>query len=166
MRSLIRTQGDAAGLIARLGLAVVMFPHGAQKVLGWWGGPGLHAAYQMFTAQMHIPGFFAGCAIAAEFLGAIALFFGVLSRLAAAAIGFEMLVAVALVHWKFGFFMNWMGQAKGEGFEYHLLLFALVAVVLVKGGGLYSFDRLLSRSRTHARMPARSPLPEEEPLTV
>lgn len=165
MSSVLRTKDDAAALVARLGAAVVMFPHGAQKVLGWFGGPGLHAAFQMFTTQLHVPPFFAGCAIAAEFLGSIALFLGLFSRLAAAAIGVEMIVAVWLVHWQNGFFMNWLGTQKGEGFEYHLLLLALLGVVLIRGGGRLSLDLLLARPPAERASEPRR-VAAAEPLTV
>ena len=82
-KALLRTDGGGSALVLRIFLAVVLFPHGAQKVLGWFGGPGLATSISMLTVHMHIPLFFAILAIAAEFLGPIGLFFGFLTRIAA-----------------------------------------------------------------------------------
>ncbi|OPY69551.1 MAG: putative oxidoreductase MhqP [Syntrophorhabdaceae bacterium PtaU1.Bin034] len=144
-KALLRTDSDAAVLVLRLFLAVVFFPHGAQKVLGWWGGHGLEATITAFTTKMHIPLPFAILAIIAEFLGPIGLFFGFLTRIAAFGVGFTMLVAALMVHLKFGFFMNWFGQKAGEGFEYHLLIIAIALALVIKGGGLWSIDRAITK---------------------
>jgi putative oxidoreductase len=101
------------------------------------------------TSQLGIPAVFAGLAIAAEFLGAIGLITGTLSRIAAFGIAVTMLVAVVMVHASNGFFMNWTGAQAGEGFEYHILAIALAAVVMVKGAGNWSIDKLLSAKLAH-----------------
>ncbi len=145
MRKWIETQDDVVAMIARLALGGVMFPHGAQKVLGWFGGYGLSGTYHWFTIQMGIPGFFAVLAIAAEFLGSLGLIAGALSRVAAFGIASIMAVAVVMVHAHNGFFMNWFGNQKGEGFEYHILALALAAIVMIRGGGRWSVDRALTR---------------------
>src|SRR5207244_3879569 len=116
---------EFAPLFLRVLLAAVMFPHGAQKVLGWFGGHGFGGTMQFFTQQSHIPAPFAFLAIIAEFAGSIALLFGLLTRLSAFGIGVNMAVAMFLVHLPNGLFMNWSGQQKGEGFEYHLLAIAV-----------------------------------------
>jgi putative oxidoreductase len=144
-RALLRTDGSVSALVLRIFLAVVLFPHGAQKVFGWFGGPGLSAGISMLTVNMHIPLFFAILAIAAEFLGPICLFFGFLTRIAAFGIAVEMVVAVLLVHLKFGFFMNWFGGKAGEGFEYHLLMIGMAIALIIAGGGLWSVDRAPTR---------------------
>jgi putative oxidoreductase len=143
MRSLLKTRDDVVPLILRVFLAIVMFPHGAQKVLGWFGGYGL-AGTMHFMTGMGIPAVFAALAIAAEFLGPIGLFIGLLTRVAAFAIGVEMVVAAMLVHTANGFFMNWTGQQKGEGFEYHLLVIAVSVALMITGGGKLSLDLALS----------------------
>jgi putative oxidoreductase len=97
-----------------------------------------------FTNMMHIPWIFAFLAICAEFLGSLGLIVGLLGRVAAFGIISNMVVAVLLVHSKVGFFMNWTGQQKGEGFEYHLLAIAIAIVILVRGSGAFSIDRALS----------------------
>jgi putative oxidoreductase len=94
---------------------------------------------------MHIPALFAFLAIAAEFFGGLGLVVGLLGRVAAAGIAANMLVAVAMVHARFGFFMNWTGAQKGEGFEYHLLVLAIAATLIAKGSGALSIDQLLSK---------------------
>lgn len=120
-----------------------MFPHGAQKALGWFGGYGFSGTMGFFTGQMHIPALFAFLAIAAEFAGSIGLILGFFSRVAAFGIAANMLVATLTVHASNGFFMNWLGNQKGEGFEYHLLVFGLALGVILSGGGKWSVDRLL-----------------------
>lgn len=140
---LFKTESDLTLAALRLVLGVVFFAHGAQKVLGWFGGYGLSATMGAFTHQMGIPAVFAALAIAAEFLGGIGLMAGLLSRVAALGIAINMMVAVVLVHAQNGFFMNWYGNQKGEGFEYHLLAIVLAVAVLVKGAGAFSLDRVL-----------------------
>lgn len=147
LRKLMATQPRVSLLLVRLLLGGVMFPHGAQKALGWWGGHGLGATLQAFTTQMGIPLVFAWLAVAAEFLGSLGLIVGLLTRVAALGIGTVMVVAVVLVHGANGFFMNWTGNQKGEGFEYHLLAIAAALVLMIDGGGLASLDRALSGGR-------------------
>lgn len=142
---LFKTNDSFAQLIARLTLGIVMFPHGAQKALGWFGGFGFSGTMNFFTQQMHIPAPLAFLAIAAEFAGSIGLILGCLSRVAALGIGTNMVVAIATVHAPNGFFMNWYGTQKGEGFEYHLLAIGLALIVLFLGAGKASLDRLISR---------------------
>jgi putative oxidoreductase len=122
-----------------------MFPHGAQKLLGLFGGAGFSASLKWFESTFNIPFVFALLAILAESLGAVALITGFLTRVAALGIAVDMIVAVYLVHWKVGFFMNWMGNQKGEGFEYHILAVGIALALLVKGGGLWSIDRAIAK---------------------
>ena len=109
LRKLRQTEDDAGMLIVRLALGIVMFPHGAQKLLGWFGGQG-------FAATMK------------GALGTIGL----------------MLGAIFMVHLPNGFFMNWMGQQKGEGIEYHILVLGMALAILIKGSGSLSVDRAMS----------------------
>jgi putative oxidoreductase len=143
--TLLKTNDSFAPLIARLTLGAVMFPHGAQKVLGWFGGYGFNGTMGFFTGTMHIPAVFAVLAIAAEFAGAIGLIVGLFGRVAAFGIAVNMLMAILLVHGSNGFFMNFAGNQKGEGFEYHLLAIGLALVVITAGSGRWSIDRLLAR---------------------
>jgi len=146
LRKLIHTNSHAAPTILRLALGVVFFAHGAQKMMGWWGGYG-------FSGTMHgfehggIPAVFAFLAIAAEFFGGLGLILGLFGRVAAFGIACVMVVAIAKVHAVNGFFMNWAGRQKGEGFEYHVLVLAMTAAIMIAGSGAWSVDRVLSRTR-------------------
>ena len=144
LKFITKTNNDLSLLFVRLVLAVVMFPHGAQKVLGWFGGYGYLGTYTYLTKQIGAPAPFAILAIATEFLGPVALALGLFGRAAAAGIAGIMVVAVATVHFKNGFFMNWSGAQAGEGFEYHILMVALALLVVIKGSGAYSVDRKIS----------------------
>ena len=144
-RAILRTNNSAALAIVRLGLGLVMFPHGAQKMLGWFGGPGFKGTMGFFM-QQGIPAPLAFLAIAAEFFGGLGLIIGFLSRIASFGVLCNMIVAIAMIHGANGFFMNWSGRQKGEGFEYHLLTIAISLAILIGGGGALSVDRLLSRS--------------------
>lgn len=144
LQLLLKTNNSAAPLLARLGLGLVMFPHGAQKVLGWFGGYGFDGTMGFFTGTLHIPAVFAFLAIAAEFAGSLGLITGFLSRIAAFGIAATMSVAIFMAHAGNGFFMNWNGNQKGEGFEYHLLAIALALVVMIQGAGKASVDGLLA----------------------
>ncbi|MFA5276714.1 MAG: DoxX family protein [Candidatus Omnitrophota bacterium] len=142
---LIDTKKDYAALVLRLMLGFVFFAHGAQKALAWFGGGGFFNTMNAFTQQMHIPYVFALAAITAEFLGSIALIAGFLTRIASFSIAVVMFVAIWMVHWQNGFFMNWSGMQKGEGFEYHLLVIAISIALMIKGGGSFSIDKKISK---------------------
>jgi putative oxidoreductase len=141
---LISTPNDRTLAMLRLTLGVVFFAHGAQKMLGWFGGPGFSGTMQLFN-QMGVPDVLAFLAIAAEFFGGLGLLVGFLGRVAALGIIINMLVAVAAVHSPHGFFMNWSGTQQGEGFEYHLLAIAIALAVFIKGSGAMSADRVLTQ---------------------
>ena len=140
---LLKTNNHAAPLIARVMLGLVMFPHGGQKMLGWFGGHGFSGTMNHFTGTMQIPAVFAFLAILAEFAGALGLIFGLFSRVAAFGIACVMAVAILTVHAANGFFMNWSGAQNGEGFEYHLLVFGLALIVMIYGGGKASLDSVI-----------------------
>src|SRR5215470_4783999 len=131
--------------VLRVVLGFVFFAHGAQKALGWFGGYGFSGTMGFFTHQMGIPAPFAFLAICAEFFGGLGLIVGFLGRVAAFGISINMLVAIFTVHIHNGFFANWSGQQKGEGFEYHLLALALLLLIMIKGSGALSVDRALSK---------------------
>jgi putative oxidoreductase len=139
---LLQTDDSVAGLILRLTLAVVIFPHGAQKVLGWFGGPGFKGTMEFFTGA-GIPSALALLVMAAEFLGPLGLAVGLFTRLAAFGIACVMLGAIITVHWPHGFFMNWLGTQQGEGFEYHLLVLGIAITLMIVGGGTWSLDGAL-----------------------
>jgi putative oxidoreductase len=153
-RRFLQTDDDVSALVMRLALGVVFFPHGAQKVLGWFGGPGASATIQGF-AKMGMPPALTVLILAAELGGSLLLILGFLTRLGALGIGCVMAGAIFLVHSKVGFFMNWSGTQRGEGFEYHVLALGLAIALLIKGGGALSVDRALTREdRGTVAMPA------------
>jgi putative oxidoreductase len=147
-RKIVDTTSDPVLTILRLVLGAVFFAHGAQKMLGWFGGSGFTGTMGFFTRQMGIPAPLGFLAIATEFFGGLGLLVGLFSRIAAFGITTEMVVVVFMIHRHFGFFMNWGGNQKGEGFEYHLLAIALGLSIVVKGSGAFSIDRLLTGSRS------------------
>ena len=126
---LFHTDNDYTLAVLRVILGIVFFAHGAQKALGWFGGPGFNGTINFFQ-QAGIPAWLAVLAIAAEFLGGLGLLVGLLARVAALGIITNMVVAILMVHSKVGFFMNWSGDQKGEGFEFHLLAIAVGLAVL------------------------------------
>ncbi|MEE9495896.1 MAG: DoxX family protein, partial [Desulfobacterales bacterium] len=134
-----------AGFVLRVLLGVVMFPHGAQKLLGWFGGYGFSGTMGFFTDTMGIPAVFAFLVIMSEFFGSLALIAGAITRLAAFGAGCVMLGAILMVHLPNGFFMNWAGKQQGEGFEFHLLAMAIAVALMIIGGGRWSIDGLLTR---------------------
>jgi putative oxidoreductase len=143
-RKLFATDDSTATSVLRIVLGAVMFGHGAQKMLGWFGGPGFSGTMGLFTGYLHIPAAFAFLALAAEFFGGLGLILGFLTRIAAFGIAVNMVVAIAMVHGPFGFFMNWTGAQKGEGFEYHLLTLAITAFLMIRGAGAFSLDRAIA----------------------
>ena len=152
LHRLVKTDSDYALTTLRLVLGTLFFIHGCQLMLGWFGGYGLSGSMQFFNQHLGIPAAFAFLAICTEFFGGLMLILGLAGRLAALGIICDMAVAVVKVHWQFGLFMNWFGNQKGEGFEYHLLAISIGLVIVLRGSGALSLDRLLARSR--ASIPA------------
>jgi putative oxidoreductase len=149
-RRLVATDARWPSAIARLTLGLVMFPHGAQKMFGWFGGYGFAGTYGFLTTKAGLPGVLAAAAIIVELTSAVLLIVGALSRLGALGITAMMIGAIVTTHLPHGFFMNWGGDKTGEGFEYHLLAIGLALVVLVGGGGALSIDRAFMRRRPAA----------------
>jgi putative oxidoreductase len=143
LHAIVSTQADFVALVARLALALVILPHGLQKVFGWFGGAGIAGTLKGFRS-IGIPTPFGALAIAAEFLGPFGLAFGLLGRVAALGIASVMLTAAVKVHTPNGFFMNWFGQQKGEGYEFHLLALGLATIILITGSGALSLDLALA----------------------
>jgi putative oxidoreductase len=145
IKKLLETNDDIAGFVLRVLLGVVMFPHGAQKLLGWFGGYGFSGTMGFFTGKLGIPAVFAFLVIMSEFFGSLALIAGAITRLAAFGVGCVMLGATLMVHLPHGFFMNWAGKQQGEGFEFHLLAMAIAVALMIIGGGRWSIDGLLTK---------------------
>ena len=151
LRKMLHTDDDYVLTLSRVVLGIIFLAHGSQKVFGWFGGPGFDQTMKAFVQGMGIPAFFAVMAILAEFLGGIGLLVGLLSRIAAVGIAMNMIVAVSLVHAENGLFMNWSGKQRGEGFEYHLLALSVAVLVVVRGAGAWSLDRVLESWLTGGR---------------
>ena len=134
------TNNDWTGLITRLTLGLVLFPHGAQKMLGMFGGYGFAGTMGFFTNTVHLPWILGFLVIIIEFVGAISLIAGFASRLWSALIIVLFIGIIFTSHVDNGFFMNWFGNQKGEGYEYHLLVIGLCLATLVNGSGKYSVD--------------------------
>jgi len=144
MKQLFTTQADWAGLILRLSLGMIMFPHGAQKLLGWFGGYGFSGTMKFFTNTMKLPWVVSFLIIILEFVAPLGLITGFAGRLWALALLVIMLGAIITTNARHGFFMNWFGNQAGEGFEYHLLALALSLAVILRGSGAASVDRALT----------------------
>jgi putative oxidoreductase len=143
LRKLIETDSnDIAALIARVALGIVVLPHGLQKLFGMFGGYGFGPTVEFF-ASIGVPAFIAVLVILGDSFGALFLILGLISRVSAAGITLIMLGAVFMVHLPNGFFMNWFGTQKGEGFEFHILALGLALIVLFRGGGKWSLDGVI-----------------------
>ena len=139
-RDIFLTRNDWTGLILRLTLGLVLFPHGAQKLFGWFNGYGFDGTMQFFTETVGISSFVGFLVILIESIGAVLLVLGVGSRIMAVAI-FGVMTGVLLTsHMQHGFFMNWNGTAAGEGMEFDLLCLGLAVAIAVNGGGRFSAD--------------------------
>jgi putative oxidoreductase len=144
LTGVLATTDSFSLFVLRLALGIVVLPHGLQKVFGWFGGWGVEGTLGWF-AGIGIPAFLGILAIAADFLGALALLAGVGTRIAAFGIGMNMVVAALVVHRPNGFFMNWAGNQAGEGYEFHILAAAIALVLVLGGAGRWSLDRLFAR---------------------
>lgn len=142
MAVFLESRAGIDGLFLRLALGIMMFPHGAQKMVGWFGGHGFSGTLTFFSEHMGIPVIFGVAAILTEFFGAIALITGAFTRIAALGIGGTMVVAAGF-HIKNGFFMNWAGNQAGEGIEFHLLAIGISAALIVRGAGSFGLDQYM-----------------------
>jgi putative oxidoreductase len=145
MNTIFQTEERWSPVILRVILALVIFPHGAQKLLGWYGGAGYEGTIGFLTQQMELPWLLAFLVIVGEFVGPLALVAGLMTRFTAASLGIIMLGAITMVHWPHGFFMNWFGQQTGEGFEYHLLVIGIGLSLMATGAGKWSIDHVIGQ---------------------
>jgi putative oxidoreductase len=137
---LVTNSNNWAALIARIGLAAVVFPHGAQKLFGWFGGYGFTGTMNFMTTQGGLPYFVALLVILIESIAALMVLFGFGTRIAALGIFGLFVIITVQYHSSFGFFMNWAGTQKGEGIEYFILLLSLALLLIITGGGKASAD--------------------------
>lgn len=145
LKFILKTDNNLSSLFLRLGLGIVFFPHGAQKVLGWFGGTGFSKTIEIFTTKMHMPLPVVILLMAIEFIGSLFLIIGFLTRVSALGIGGAMAVCAGVAHVQNGFFMNWFGQKQGEGFEFHILVVGMAIALIISGGGALSLDRSISK---------------------
>jgi putative oxidoreductase len=144
VKRLMGTSNDVSLTTLRVVLGVVFFAHGAQRMLGWFGGDGFQGTMGALT-QTGMPAPVALLIICAQFFGGLGLIVGLFTRIASLGVAGLMMGAIFMVHLPNGFFMNWMGTQKGEGIEYHLLALAMAAALLLRGAGAFSLDRVLSK---------------------
>ena len=145
MKYLFQTNDKFSYWVPRVILGCVMFPHGAQKLFGWFGGFGFTNTMTYFTQTAGLPWIIAFLVVIGESLGSIGLIVGFLTRLSALGLICIMMGAIITVHIPNGFFMNWFGKQAGEGFEYHLLVIGMSIPLLINGGGKYSVDILINK---------------------
>jgi putative oxidoreductase len=152
MKNLLATNpNNWSALIARLALAIVVFPHGAQKLFGLFGGFGFQGTMGFLTTQAGLPYIIALLVILIESIASLFILFGFLTRIAAVGI-FGLFMGVMLkIHAGNGFFMNWSGTQKGEGIEYFLLLLGLALILIISGGGKASVDAALTKDTVRAK---------------
>lgn len=144
--NILKTHNDWTSFILRLTLGIALFPHGAQKLLGMFGGHGFNGTMDFFTTQVGLPWIIAFLVIIIEFFSSLALIVGFVSRLWSAAIIFLFVGIIYTQQWQNGFFMNWFGTQNGEGFEYSLLVIGIAFALVINGSGKYSIDSILSKS--------------------
>ncbi len=148
MKALLMKQFETdetwAPVVLRVMMGSIMFPHGAQKLLGWYGGMGFSKTMEMFTGN-GMPWMIAFLVIIGESVGMLSLIAGFFTRFCAASLAIIMLGAIGLVHLPNGFFMNWFGKQAGEGYEYHLLVIAICAALMLTGGGRASVDGMIAK---------------------
>ena len=147
-KKIINTGNDHSLLILRVVLGVVLMAHGLQKAFGWFNGFGWNNTINYFTGTVGIPALLGAFVILIETLGALFLILGFAGRINAALMGIVIIGAMVVDHVKNGFYMNWFGIQKGEGFEFDLLFIAISIALILKGSGSFSVDRLLMQFKT------------------
>lgn len=142
---LFNSTAHYTGLIIRLTLALVILPHGTQMLLGWFGGNGFSSTMQYFTQVEQLPWIIGFMVILIQSFGSIFILLGAGSRIVAFGLVVLFVGIIITSHYEHGFFMNWYGTQKGEGYEYHLLVIGLSLALMASGSGNYSLDRLLAK---------------------
>ena len=147
MNKIFQTNENTAATIIRIVLGAILFPHGAQKLLGWFGGYGFNGTMGFLTGTAGLPWLAAFLVIIIEFFGALALIFGFATRVVAVGM-IALFAGIIVMHSQNGFFMNWSGQQAGEGFEYHLLVIGMALALLISGAGKWSVDYALQKKKS------------------
>jgi putative oxidoreductase len=147
LQKIIQTNNNKAATVLRVVLGLILFPHGAQKLLGWFGGFGFTGTMNYFTGSLQLPWIIALLVILVEFFGSLMLITGTVTRVAALLITINFIGVILTAHLANGFFINWLGNQKGEGYEYHLLVIGMAISLLISGAGALSADRLMSKGK-------------------
>ena len=147
---LFTTTDNYSWFILRVTLGMVMLGHGVQKAFGWFGGYGWNNTMGYFTGTVGLPAWLGALVILIETLGAALLIIGFAGRINAALMAIVMAGAFFVDHLPNGFFMNWFGSNKGEGYEFDILFWAIAIVIAINGSGKYSVDRWLTTRTTLA----------------
>ncbi|NBB22993.1 DoxX family membrane protein [Runella sp. CRIBMP] len=142
---LITTTENWGATAIRFALGIVLFSHGAQSMLGWFGGFGLQSTIEFLSANMGLPALIGYAVICIQFFGSLMLVTGLLTRVAALGV-FGIFIGMATYHFDYGFYMNWSGTNAGEGFEYHILVLAMCVMLFISGGGALSVDYKILKS--------------------
>jgi putative oxidoreductase len=145
IKKLMKTTNDHAVAVVRMTLSLVMFAHGSQKMLGWFGGHGPTWTVEMWSKWFGFPAFITWAVIIGEFVAPLFLLAGFFTRIMTLVITMIMFGAIYFVHARWGFYMNWYNQQdRGEGIEYHILVLAICFLLIKKGSGAWSIDKMLS----------------------
>ena len=147
VKTILTTNPNIGFSIARLTLGLVIFPHGAQKLLGLFGGYGYSSTMDFLTTQMGLSGITAFSIIIIEFIGSISLIIGFISRFWALSLAVMFMGIIYTTQLEYGFFMNWFGNQAGEGYEYSLLIIGLALTIIINGSGRWSIDNLISKKQ-------------------
>jgi putative oxidoreductase len=151
-QKLFKTENNYSWTILRVTLGVVMLAHGLQKAFGWFGGYGWDGTMGYFTGTVDLPPILGAFIILIESLGAFLLILGFAGRINAVLLGAVILGALFVDHLPNGFYMNWFGNQKGEGFEFDLLFLAISSFVAINGSGALSVDRWITSRKTNATL--------------
>jgi putative oxidoreductase len=142
IEKLLHTDPDYAWTFQRIIAGLIIFPYGMQKLFPWFGGWGVKKTLKQLTLKK-IPTFIAWLVIVGQSFGSIGLLAGFLGRIAAGGL-FIIFTGALIVHLPDGWTMNWFGEKKGEGIEYHVMLLSLLSIVIVRGSGAMSIDLWLT----------------------
>ncbi len=142
MEWLLGTYPSWSLFVTRIVLGIIFFAHGTQKVFGWFGGDGLKPTAAAWERHMKIPPALTLLAAFTELFGSLAVLIGLLARPAAFGLIIVMVVAIARVHARHGFFLARQPGAP-NGYEFNLALIGLALALLIGGGGALSLDRML-----------------------
>ncbi len=144
-KQLLNTDNNYSSLILRIALGLIIIVHGLDKL-----GDGFQPFMGYFTGVLNMPAVLGWLTVFIETAGCLMLIAGFATRVNAFLLFGLFTGMIVFVHWSDGFLMNWFGQldAGKEGFEYHLLVLAMSAALMIKGSGAFSIDKYLITARS------------------